>query len=213
MKPHILFDLDGTLTDPAEGITRCIQYALEKAGHPVPGKQELLPWIGPPLDESFGAYVPKGNPQALVALYRERFADVGLYENKVYPGIKELLESLHVDKKLYLATSKPHFFAKKILEHFGLAHYFTAIHGSELSGERTDKGELIQYLLKTENLQAQDCLMIGDRKHDTIGAKKNGILSVGVLWGYGPREELVEARADHIFATTQELGTFLKGRR
>ncbi len=212
MKPHILFDLDGTLTDPSVGITRCIQYALEKGGHTVPEAQDLYSWIGPPLHESFVAHLPqisKAHAMQLVSFYRERFAEIGMFENKVFEGIDSLLNSLQVDKRLHLATSKPHFFAKKILKHFKLDRYFTSIHGSELTGERSDKGELIQFILEMEKLGPNDCLMVGDRKHDVLGAKKHGIPTVGVLWGHGPREELEEAGALHIVQTPEELLSYL----
>lgn len=210
---NILWDLDGTLTDPKEGIIGCIQYALQKAGHFAPPMDELLWCIGPPLYESFPKLVPGSSREAvlqLVDLYRERFASVGMFENKVYPDIPELLAKLQTGQKHFVATSKPHLFARKILSHFGLSSYFRVIHGSEMSGERSDKGELIQFILKTESLGPESTMMIGDRKHDIIGAKKSGLKSIGVTWGYGSHEELKEIGADYIFSRPNDIGLFFQ---
>lgn len=216
MTPHILWDLDGTLTDPKEGIIRSIQYALEKFGRRVPPMDELLWCIGPPLYDSFPDLVPDGNEedvQRLIALYRERFSEIGLYENIVYPEIPEMLAHLSADKKLYLATSKPHFYAKQIIDHFDLSSFFTRVHGSELTGERCDKCDLIRYILETEDIAHADVLIVGDRKHDILGAKKAGIMSVGVTWGYGSKQELEAAGADWIFDRPRDLCDFLSTRR
>lgn len=212
MKNHLLWDLDGTLTDPKEGILLSIQYALEKFGITPPPIDSLTWCIGPPLYESFPQLVP-GSSNAdvlkMVDLYRERFSVTGLYENKVYPFIGKMLAELSQDKKQFLATSKPHLFARKILDHFKLSSHFQKIHGSELSGERSNKADLIAYILKEENIPADDAFMIGDRKHDIIGAKKNGVTSIGITWGYGSRQELEENGADFIFATPENLKNFL----
>jgi len=215
MKANILWDLDGTLTDPKEGIIRSIQYALEKFGQRVPPMDELLWCIGPPLYDSFPELVPgssKQDVQKLIDLYRERFSQVGLFENFIYPEIPDLLAKLSEEKKLFLATSKPHVYAKRIIEHFDLTDFFTCVHGSELSGERADKGDLIRYILKTEGIAVDEALIVGDRKHDIFGAKKAGILSVGITWGYGSQKELEEAGADWIFDRPQDLGSFLLSR-
>jgi phosphoglycolate phosphatase len=212
MKNNILWDLDGTLTDPKEGILRSIQYALAKFDQPVPEMDDLLWCIGPPLYESFPQLVPTADQNGvlrLVELYRERFADVGLFENVVYPHIPDLLAAVAAKKKLFVATAKPHVFARRILEHFKLDHLFTHIYGSELNGVRSNKGDLIQYILETEGLKADETLIIGDRKHDVMGAKKAGIMSVGITWGYGGREELQSAGADHVFDHAEELHSFL----
>jgi phosphoglycolate phosphatase len=132
-----------------------------------------------------------------------------MYENEVYPGIPELLGELQLQQKHYVATSKPHVFAKKILSHFNLSHYFSVVHGSELSGVRSDKGELIKFILDNESLDPEKTVMIGDRKHDIIGAKTVGLKSIGVAWGYGSIEEHLEAGADFIFSKPQDLGKFL----
>lgn len=209
---NILWDLDGTLTDPKVGILTSIRYALEGRGYSAPPMDDLIWCIGPPLQESFATLVPTADPteiDALIAKYRERFSVVGLFENELTPGIVSVLELLKT-RRHYLATSKPHVFAKRILTHFNLAPYFAAIHGSELNGERSDKGDLIRHILATENLDPQECVMIGDRKHDIQGAKKaGGIVSIGVLWGYGSRTELESAGADHIFDSPQVLAEFL----
>lgn len=211
-KPNILWDLDGTLTDPKQGIITSIRYALEGRGHTAPPFDDLLWCIGPPLSESFATLVPAASPaeiDALIAKYRERFAVTGLFENELIPGIPSALAFLK-DRRHFLATSKPHVFAKRILQHFNLAENFVAIHGSELSGERSDKGDLIRHILVTENLKAEDCIMIGDRKHDVQGAAKSDIPCIGVLWGYGSRLELETAGAAHVVATPDDLVTVLK---
>ena len=218
-KPYknILWDLDGTLTDPKIGILTSIRYALEGRGHTAPPMEELIWCIGPPLQDSFATLVPSADLteiNALIAKYRERFSVIGLFENEITPGITEVLSSLS-DHRHYLATSKPHVFAKRILTHFNLSQYFTAIHGSELTGERSDKGDLIRHILVTENLKASECVMIGDRKHDIHGAQNAspttgpGLDSIGVLWGYGSRTELELAGAGKIVETPEALCTYL----
>lgn len=219
-KPYrnILWDLDGTLTDPKIGILTSIRYALEGRGYPAPPMDDLVWCIGPPLQDSFSTLVPTADlaeVDALIAKYRERFSVTGLFENDLTPGITSVFEGLK-DRKHFLATSKPHVFAKRILQHFNLTPYFAAIHGSELSGERSDKGDLIRHILVTENLEAQDCVMIGDRKHDIQGAKNAspkegpGLDSIGVLWGYGSRLELEAAGANQIVDTPEALLLFLQ---
>ena len=207
--PYILFDLDGTLTDPAVGICGSIMYALEKGGYPVGEMQDYYPFIGPPLMESFMLYcgLDEGEAQRLTQLYRERYAAVGLYENTVYPGIPALLAALRdVGTTLLLATNKPDVFAKKILEHFGLAEYFHFVAGSALSGERGSKAEVIAYALAQQGSPpAASCVMVGDRRHDGEGARQNGIDFVGVLYGYGDREELTAAGAAEIVKSVPAL--------
>lgn len=204
---NILWDLDGTLTDPKIGILTSIRYALEGRGHPAPPLDDLVWCIGPPLTDSFALLVPSADLSeihALIAKYRERFSVTGLFENELIAGIPAVLEGLN-DRRHYLATSKPHVFAKRILAHFNLTHFFTAIHGSELTGERSDKGDLIRHVLVTENLPPETCVMIGDRKHDILGAKKVDVVSIGVLWGYGSHPELTAAGAHRIVETPPEL--------
>lgn len=203
----VFFDLDGTLTDPKPGIVRSIQYALERLGRPVPEEDALLWCIGPPLRSSF-VQLLEGEEEAdrAVALYRERFGDVGLFENALYPGIEALLTRLASSgRNLHVATSKPHLYATRIVEHFGLSACFGEVFGSELSGERTHKGELLAHALAESGAKASASVMIGDRSHDMIGAQKNGVAGVGVLYGYGSREELVRAGARTIVERIDEL--------
>jgi phosphoglycolate phosphatase len=199
MTPTVLFDLDGTLTDPKLGITRSINYALEQLGVPPRPESELLKCIGPPLLGSFqdllGTTDATRCSQAMQH-YRDRFSDVGLYENAVYPGIPEALARLQTaGYALILATSKPLTYAKRILTHFELDPYFAATYGSELDGRMSDKGELIYHILRAESLEPNKTLMVGDREHDIHGATKAGIRSLGVLYGYGSEDELRSAGA------------------
>lgn len=207
----VLLDLDGTLTDPKQGITRCIEYALQQMG--VGHQQASLDWcIGPPLIESFEILLNTTDKPALeqaLAYYRERFSDVGLYENAIYPevaiGLHRLLQK---GFKLYLATSKPQVYAQRILAHFDVADYFSGVYGSELSGERTHKTDLIAYLLQQENMQAESAMMVGDRKHDIIGARNNGIRTIAVTYGYGSSEELIPEQPAYLcnsFSTVVRL--------
>jgi phosphoglycolate phosphatase len=200
----IYFDLDGTLTDPKPGITRSIQYALQRLDHPtIPTADELTWCIGPPLRTSF-VQLLGGDHSAdrAVSLYRERFSDIGLYENGVYDGINEVLTSLCASgHRLFVATSKPHVFAERIIDHFGLRDHFERVFGSELDGTRVDKSHLLEYALKQASVDPSKTLMIGDRSHDMVGAKNNGMKGIGVLYGYGSRDELLEAGAHHVCAT------------
>ncbi|UGY16599.1 HAD family hydrolase [Bradyrhizobium septentrionale] len=199
----IFFDLDGTLTDPKPGITGSIQYALGKLGRPVPSQGELTWCIGPPLRASF-ALLLGGEELAdrAVELYRERFGDVGLFENSVYPDIAEVLAELRERPgRMYVATSKPHVFAARIVAHFGLNGYFDHVFGSELDGTRVNKVDLLAYALEQTGADPAEAVMIGDRSHDVIGAIRNGIRPVGVTYGYGTPEELLEAGASHLCAS------------
>ncbi len=210
---YMLFDLDGTLTDPKIGITTCVAYALEHLGVKTENLDDLCKFIGPPLIDSFQDDYGFSQEDAkfLVSKYRERFSEKGLFENRIYDGIKELLKSLYdQDKIIILATSKPTVYAKKILEYFEIAQYFTFVSGSELNGTRDDKAEVIKYALEQNRItDISNVVMIGDRKYDVIGAKKHGIKCIGVLYGYGDLEELTMAGADTIVADVAELGTVL----
>ena len=205
----LLFDLDGTLVDPAEGITRSIQFALEQMGHPVPSRDDLLAYIGPPLRQSFATLIQTAEPtqvERAMTLYRQRYATIGLFENQVYEGIPALLASLRQKQyRLFLATAKPHLYARRILAHHGLEAYFAGVYGSELDGRHDDKGELLAYLLKEEGLTAAATLMVGDREHDIHAAKQNGLRSIGVTYGYGSVQELTQAGATWLCHTPQEL--------
>ena len=200
----IYFDLDGTLTDPKPGITRSIQYALQKLDHPTMPTEDELTWcIGPPLRASFVRLLgAETSADLAVSYYRERFSDVGLYENGVYDGIGAVLTKLGAaGHRLFVATSKPHVFAERIIDHFGLRDHFERVFGSELDGTRVDKSHLLEYALKQASVDPARTLMIGDRSHDMVGAKNNGMKGIGVLYGYGTRDELLDAGAHHVCAT------------
>lgn len=209
----ILFDLDGTLTDPKQGITRCVQYALAKMGIDEPDLDKLVPFIGPPLAESFQVFYGMSAAQAAAAVqyYRERFASVGLYENRVYPGITDLLTDLAVRQRtLVVATSKPTVFSVTILEHFGLAEYFRSVIGSNLDGTRVDKAEVIAAVLgELADNDPGRTVMVGDRRHDIAGAHKNGLVAAGVAYGYGGRDELEQAGADYVVDSVADLRELL----
>lgn len=191
---NLLFDLDGTLTDPFQGITKCISYALSQMNRQSPSLETLGWCIGPPLKNSLARLLDSDDEQLIeeaLALYRERFGTIGLFENRVYEDIPKVLDTLNqMDHTLYVATSKPTVFAKRIIEHFNLKQYFSTIYGSELDGTYADKRHLISHILKQNAMATSGTVMIGDRKHDIIGAKTNGICGLGVLWGFGTREEL-----------------------
>lgn len=209
----ILFDLDGTLTDPKIGITRSVQYALKAFDIDEPDLESLCKFIGPPLKESFMQFYDFDEKRAAEAIekYRERYADIGIYETELYKGIDDLLGKLcTAHRQLMVATSKPTIFAKRILEHFKIAQYFNYISGSELDNTRTDKGDVILYGLgQLKIIDIRKGLMIGDREHDIMGAKKAGITSVGVLYGYGNYAELKNAGADYIVEDLAELEKML----
>jgi phosphoglycolate phosphatase len=203
----VLLDLDGTIHDPAPGIIGSIQFALRGLGLPVPDASALRWAIGPPLRQSFPELGVKANDiEHALTLYRENYRDGAMYEAIVYPGIATALEALQArGHRLYIATSKPHVFAQPILEKFGLAAHFRAIHGAELDGTRDDKADLIAFILATEGIDKSRVVMIGDRKFDCLGAVKNGIPCFGVLWGYGSATELREAGATQLLATPADL--------
>jgi phosphoglycolate phosphatase len=213
-KDFILFDLDGTLTDPAQGITNSLMYALKCYGIKTADRSSLYKYIGPPLLETFSkgfGFSPEKSAEA-VRKYREYFADKGLYENKVYEGIPGLLNTLKSDgKTLIVATSKPEEYSVCILKHFGLDHYFSYICGSNMDESRSRKSEVIAYALDRARVTDKSrAIMTGDRMHDIIGANECGIASCGVLFGYGSRTELEEAGAGYIAADIQELERILR---
>ena len=203
----IFFDLDGTLTDPAPGITGCMRYAADALG--VDPGDDLEQHIGPPLAESFRCILASMDPELIaeaIRLYRERFATVGLFENALYPGIPGLLADLtDAGHELRVVTSKPHIYADRIIDHFELRPWLPKVYGSELDGTRADKGELIGYVLEKEGITGEDATMIGDRMHDIRGAKVHGLRTIGVLWGYGAEGELERAGADLIVAEVPEV--------
>lgn len=211
MSQVILFDLDGTLTDSGEGITKSVQYALEKLGITEENPDNLRCFVGPPLQESFMSYsgLDEEQTKQAVAFYRERFSKVGMFENSLYPMIPELLELLKInDKILGVASSKPEVYVKQILEYFGIAQYFDTIVGSELDGTRSKKAEVIEEALARLHMQnARDkVLMVGDKEQDVAGAKSCGLQCIGVAYGYGSREELEKAGAVYIADTVEDLG-------
>ncbi|MCU4448854.1 HAD-IA family hydrolase [Acinetobacter lwoffii] len=215
MIKNILIDLDGTLTDPKVGITTSARYGLEKIGHPISDEINIDWIIGPPLKASLAKIlnVEADHVLAEQALmgYRERFAVKGLYENHVFGGVAETLAELKGrGYRLFVATAKPTVYAKQILEHFDLAQYFTDIHGSELNGDRTNKAELIQYILEQQKLQADQCMMVGDREHDIFGARQNGIDTIAVNYGYGSQEELALAQPKYQIDRFNQLLDYFK---
>jgi len=203
----IFFDLDGTLTDPKPGITRSIQFALENLDREVPTEDELVWCIGPPLLESFEKMLgDRRLATTALKLYRKRFSDKGLFENRVYGGIENILSVLRASgRRLFIATSKPAVYAERIVEHFAIGRHFERVFGSALDGTRSDKSELLSHALHETGAAARETIMIGDRSHDMIGARNNEMTAVGVLYGYGSKNELVAAGAHHISATTGEL--------
>lgn len=220
MNDYILFDLDGTLTDPKVGITTCVQYALASFGIEEPDLDKLVPFIGPPLKDSFMEFYDfdEAKAEAAVEKYRERFKDTGIFENQIYDGIPEMIRKLKGNrKKLAVASSKPTVFVERILEHFDIRRYFDVVVGSELDGRRTDKAEVVAEALRLlygenpEDIQQkkQNTLMVGDRKFDVKGAKDEGIVSVAVTYGYGPMDELKIAKPDYIVRSVAELEKLL----
>lgn len=210
---HILFDLDGTLTDSGEGIVNSVYYSLLKYNIKVADRAELCKFVGPPLAESYQKFFGFSKEESIKAVeyYREYYREKGIFENKVYDGVPKLLKSLSgAGKTLVLATSKPHIFAEKILKHFNLLKYFSYISGAELSGERTKKDEVIKYALKEfPQIPLENIIMVGDREHDIIGANACKIDSAGVLYGYGALEEFKSNNATYIAKDVGDLLTYL----
>lgn len=207
MKKYILFDLDGTLTDPKEGITRSVQYALSKCGIKADCEQ-LLDFIGPPLRDSFAEYYGFDDKKCddAIAYYRERFSTVGLFENKVYPGVPETLAKLNnLGYRLAIATSKPTVYTIKICDKYGLTPYFDVIAGSELDGRNSKKRDVIANVVDEFGCQIQEAVMVGDRKHDIIGAKECGMQSIGVRCGYAKENELEDNGTDYIVSDVTKI--------
>jgi len=216
MKKYILFDLDGTLTDPKLGITTCVQYALQSFGIEEPNLDNLEKFIGPPLVDSFMEFYgfPREKAEEGVKKYRERFGDVGLYENEIYPGVEHMLQKLSkIGFRLAVASSKPTVYVEKILEHFHIRQYFKVVVGSELSGERSRKEEVIQetlhQLFPDGQIKYDEIYMVGDRSFDVDGARAIHVESIGVTYGYGGIEELKEHKADYIVESVPELEHFI----
>ena len=205
----LLFDLDGTLTDPRRGIIGSIRYALEQMECASPPDDVLATFIGPPLRGTFAGLLQSSSPELIeraVTLYRERFGAIGLYENKVYRGVPEMLAAAGaLGPAAFVATSKAAVYAERIVRHFGLGHHFARVYGSDLAGRFEDKSELLPHLLAAERIAAGAAVMIGDRSVDVLAARAAGIPSIGVLWGYGSAAELTEAGADALCASPGEL--------
>ena len=222
MYQYLLFDLDGTLTDSAEGIIKCVQYAAEKMGAKFKDAEELRVFVGPPLSESFRKVYgfSEADTQQAIVYYRERFKPIGMFENSVYPGIPEMLKAMKENGKVNLiASSKPEEFVKTILEHFDIAKYFDIIVGASMDESRNTKEAVIEEaLLQLKNTdrygQYSDdkCVMIGDRKYDILGAKYFGLRNIAVSYGFAPEGELEEAGADIIVDTVEELTQVLLGK-
>ncbi|WP_170923056.1 HAD family hydrolase [Candidatus Enterococcus palustris] len=205
----ILFDLDGTITDSGEGIIHSVIYALKKLNIAVPDSTELYSFIGPPLNDTFknSYHLDDESTEQAVSYYREYYQAKGMYENRIYKGIPKVLADLkQAGCNVYIATSKPEIYAKQILAHFDLAHYFDGIYGASLDGERSKKGDVIRYALNEANLtQLKEIIMIGDRSHDILGAKENELDCIGVLYGFGNKAELEKSGADYIVSTPEEI--------
>ena len=210
MTPDVLlFDLDGTLTDPKPGIVGSLRFALSQLAAPCPTDDVLVSYIGPPLRGTFATLLGTDDSDRIeeaMRLYRQRFAHTGLYENRVYDGVPEMLARAgSAATAVYLATSKPAIYAERIVRHFGLAQHFLKVYGPELDGRYEDKAELLAHLLRRESVKPEAAVMIGDRAADVRAAKASGLRSIGVLWGFGSERELIDAGADALCATPGEL--------
>lgn len=209
----IFFDLDGTLTDSGEGITNSVAYALRKQGLPVPDRRVLCRFIGPPLVEELQAFcgVCFDEAMEMAGWFREYFSNRGIFENRLYAGVPEMLERLYAGGcRLIVATSKPEPFAARILEHFGITHFFDQVAGSTMEETRTAKEEVLAYAMKRAGLPGgAAAVMVGDRRHDILGARKNGLEAIGVLYGYGSREELTAAGAAMLAETVPDVARLI----
>lgn len=215
-KQKLILDLDGTVTDPKLGILRSFHYALKTCGFEGIDESEKYHWlIGPPLRDGFVQLLHGKNDPAvierLVLAYRERYSPIGIFENSLYPGIFELIQELAKERKLYLATSKPTEYAKRILQHYDIAKFFESAVGCEFDGRRSTKEEIIKYAIESSVVDSlSQYLMIGDRLHDILGAKAVGIDSIGVLYGYGTKEEMLRAAPNYLVGTVKDLGDLLR---
>jgi phosphoglycolate phosphatase len=212
MITNLLIDLDGTLTDPKPGILNCVRHAMEQLGHDCPPQDELLWFIGPPLRKSFQTLLncTLEDAEEAVTIYRERFGTIGLLENDVFEGVSDLLaEQSSLEKRLFIASTKPHVYIHPILEHFEIKHWFEGVYGSELDGTRAVKSDLLQYIFNELNLDPHKTVMIGDRVHDMDAAKAVGVTSVWVDYGYGDEAERDAAKPNHICNSIEELSALL----
>ncbi len=207
-----IFDLDGTITDSGPGIMNAIRYAVKKRGLPDVPEEVLRSFIGPPLKEQFRSVFGLSDDEGtiMVATYREYYGEKGIFENRVYDGVPEVFQKLQeAGVRILMATSKPEKYAKQIAEHFGFDKYFDFIGGACMDGRRTDKHDVIEYVIDSCKVCRENTVMIGDRRHDMIGASKAGIRSIGVLYGYGSREELERAGADMIAVTPDDISKLI----
>lgn len=213
-KKYVLFDLDGTLTDSQDGILNAIEYALAHYGITVADRSSLRPFLGPPLSDSMRRYYGFGEEQAVeaVEIFREYYNVKGMFENRVYPGVEDMLKALQARGcKLFVATSKPEQVARDILGHFGLAGYFLFIGGATPDDSRVKKGDVVRYVLENAGVaDHSQAIMVGDREHDVLGAKENGLESIGALYGYGSREELLKAGVDYLADSTEALAALFR---
>jgi phosphoglycolate phosphatase len=210
---QLMFDLDGTLTDSRLGVTRCIQHALAEAGVVVPSIEDLTRYVGPPPPGSFATLLGTANARQIkgaIAAYRRRFEEIGIFENRLYPGIVETLEASSRRATMCVVTAKPHVYASRILEHFGIARLFRGVYGPELDARDYTKESLIRAACTDAPALASRVIMVGDRAEDVRGARNNGVGSVAVTWGYGEREELEAARPDRIVASSGELLEYIR---
>jgi phosphoglycolate phosphatase len=205
----LFFDLDGTLSDPSEGITKSVQHALQCLGRPYPGKSELQHYIGPPLRWTFPRLLGTDDDtlvETAIGYYRERYETIGLFENEVYPGIPELLQRLQDDGyPLYVVTSKPTVYADRIIRHFGLDRFFLEVYGPELDGRFDEKRELVEFILRERRLDPSRTVMIGDRARDVESGRTNGTRTIGVTYGFGSVEEIAAAKPDEICHRPSEI--------
>jgi phosphoglycolate phosphatase len=206
---NVFFDLDGTLADPKEGITRCINYALDRLGLPNRSETDLTKFIGPPLRSAFAELLSSDDHDLIekaVSLYRERYSEVGLFENRLYPGVVELLVSLQENEhRLCVVTSKPKIYAERIIKHFELGDCFSEVLGSELDGRFDNKTILVKTILRKFKFSPEETVMIGDRKEDIQAGRSNGTCTIGITYGYGSMEEIIESVPDHICHTPSEI--------
>ena len=205
----LFFDLDGTLSDPSEGITGSMQYALRCLGRPYPSKSELKQYIGPPLRWTFPRLLGTDDESLIetaLVYYRERYADVGLFENEVYPGVRELLQKLHDSGyAMYVVTSKPKVYADRIIHHFGLDPFFLEVYGPELDGRFDEKVDLIEFILRARSLDPKRTIMIGDRARDIVSGRAHGTHTIGVTYGFASLEEIVAAQPDQICHSASDI--------
>jgi len=206
-RPTLLLDLDGTLVDPAAGIIASCRYAMAGMGAPVADDVDLKWMIGPPPRSTFAKLLQgRGDPETALGYYRERYGESGLYDAAPYPGVLEVMtKKARAGVKLILCTAKAAIFARRVVDHFGFGPLLSAVYGPDLNGRFDDKGDLIEHLLKTERLDPDQVCMVGDREHDVRAASRHGIPTVGVLWGYGSREELIRAGANLVVTSPNEL--------